>query len=103
MSNVLTEEKKQQVLTLGRLGWSLRRLEKQTGIRRETAATYLSSVRGPLMNALSARSSSIQPRHVRGNAALVQKHKPLRVDAGCLGPPLLSPPNSFRAILLAGV
>lgn len=41
MSNVLTEEKKQQVLTLGRLGWSRRRIEKQTGIRRETAVAYL--------------------------------------------------------------
>ncbi|MEO7650390.1 MAG: IS21 family transposase, partial [Bryobacteraceae bacterium] len=41
MSNVLTEEKKQQILTLGRLGWSLRRIEKQTGIGRETAAAYL--------------------------------------------------------------
>jgi len=34
VSNVLTEEKKQQILTLGRLGWSLRRIEKQTEIRR---------------------------------------------------------------------
>jgi hypothetical protein len=41
VGNVLTEEKKQQVLTLGRLGWSLRRIEKQTGIRRETAGAYL--------------------------------------------------------------
>ena len=41
VSNVLTEEKKQQVLTLGRLGWSLRRIEKQTGVRRETAGAYL--------------------------------------------------------------
>ena len=37
----MTEEKKQQVLMLGRLGWSLRRIEKQTGVRRETAAAYL--------------------------------------------------------------
>ena len=41
VSNVLTEEKKQQVIALGRLGWTLRRIEKQTGIRRETAAKYL--------------------------------------------------------------
>ncbi len=41
MSNVLNEEKKQQVIALGRLGWSLRRIEKSTGVRRETAATYL--------------------------------------------------------------
>jgi transposase len=39
--NVLSEEKKQQVLALGRLGWSLRRIQRATGIRRETAAGYL--------------------------------------------------------------
>ena len=41
MSNVLSEEKKQQVIALGRLGWSLRRIEKATGVRRETVAAYL--------------------------------------------------------------
>ena len=41
MSNVLTEEKKNQVIALGRLGWSLRRIERETGVRRETAASYL--------------------------------------------------------------
>ncbi len=44
----LTEEKKQQVLTLGRLGWSLRRIEKQTGVCRETAANYLKAAGIPL-------------------------------------------------------
>jgi transposase len=39
--NVLSEEKKQQVIALGRLGWSLRRIQRATQIRRETAATYL--------------------------------------------------------------
>jgi hypothetical protein len=43
VSNVLTEEKKQKVLTLGWLGWSLRRIEKQTGVRRETAGAYLNA------------------------------------------------------------
>ncbi len=41
MSNVLSEEKKKQVIALGHLGWSLRRIQRETGIRRETAATYL--------------------------------------------------------------
>jgi transposase len=41
VSNVLTEEKKNQVIALGRLGWSLRRIERETGVRRETAAGYL--------------------------------------------------------------
>ena len=41
MSNVLKEEKRQQVLALGRLGWSLRQIEEATGVRRETASGYL--------------------------------------------------------------
>jgi hypothetical protein len=41
MSNVLTEAKKQQVIALGRLGWPLRRIEQETGVRRETAGAYL--------------------------------------------------------------
>src|ERR1700722_4628978 len=36
VSNVLSEEKKQQVIALGRLGWSLRRIEATVHIRRET-------------------------------------------------------------------
>ena len=41
MGNVLNEEKKQQVLALGRLGWSLRQIQKATRIRRETVSAYL--------------------------------------------------------------
>src|SRR5262249_53060110 len=41
MSNVLSDDKRQQVVTLGRLGWSLRRIEESTGVRRETASAYL--------------------------------------------------------------
>src|SRR5579862_2461996 len=41
MANVLNEEKKQQVLALGRLGWPLRQIQKATRIRRETASAYL--------------------------------------------------------------
>jgi len=35
VSNVLSEEKKKQIIALGQLGWSLRRIEKATGVRRE--------------------------------------------------------------------
>ena len=42
MSNVLSEEKRQQFIALGRLGWPLRRSEQETGVRRpETASVYL--------------------------------------------------------------
>jgi transposase len=48
VSNVLNEEKKQQVIALGRLGWSLRRIEDATGVRRETASSYLKEAGVPL-------------------------------------------------------
>jgi hypothetical protein len=41
VSNVLSEEKKQQAVALGRLGWSLRRIQKAIGVRRETVSAYL--------------------------------------------------------------
>jgi hypothetical protein len=41
MSNVLADDKHQQILALGRLGWTLRRIEDTTGVRRETASAYL--------------------------------------------------------------
>lgn len=41
MGNVLSATKREQVLVLGRLGWSLRRIEDETGVRRETASRYL--------------------------------------------------------------
>ena len=41
MANVLNEEKKQQILALGRLGWPLRQIQKATHIRRETVSAYL--------------------------------------------------------------
>ena len=41
MSDVLSEEKKRRVIALGKLGWSLRRIEEATGVRRETASAYL--------------------------------------------------------------
>jgi len=41
MANVLSREKREQVLVLGRLGWSLRRIEEEIGVRRETSSGYL--------------------------------------------------------------
>ena len=36
----LIQEKREQILALGRLGWPLRRIEGATGVRRETASGY---------------------------------------------------------------
>ena len=43
MANVLNEEKKQQILALGRLGWSLRRIQQTTRVRRETISGNLNA------------------------------------------------------------
>src|SRR5260370_36589319 len=38
MANVLKDDKKQQIIALGRLGWSLRKIQQ---VRRETISAYL--------------------------------------------------------------
>ena len=94
MSNVLAEDKRQQVLALGRLGWSLRRIERATGVRRETASGYLKAagvvVRGrgrpsarPAKPAISSEVSTDSSRAPSagtgtGDAAPVSGDRPSR-------------------------
>lgn len=63
MANVLSKEKKQRVRVLGELGWSLRRIEEETGIRRETASKHLKamgvSVRAPRKRQLAKAASEV--------------------------------------------
>jgi hypothetical protein len=44
MSTVLADDKHHQIVALGRLGWSPRRIERTTGVRRETISGYLKAV-----------------------------------------------------------
>jgi len=48
MANVLSEEKRQPVLALGQLGWTLRQIEAATGVRRETSSGYLKAAGTPI-------------------------------------------------------
>ena len=41
MSNVLESQKQQQILALGRLGWTLQRIGRATGVHRVTVGEYL--------------------------------------------------------------
>ena len=41
MSNALDDDTQQQIRALGRLGWTLSRIQEATGIRRETVSGYL--------------------------------------------------------------
>jgi transposase len=62
VSNVLSEEKKQQAVALGRLGWSLRRIQKAIGVRRETISVYLKAagvaMRAPRGQIIPAKPAS---------------------------------------------
>jgi len=68
VSNVLREESKQQIIALGRLGWSLRRIEREVGVRRETISAYLKEAgvalrlpRGRLLPTKPANAATSDP------------------------------------------
>jgi transposase len=48
MSNVLDQQKQHDIVALGRVGWSLRRIEAATGVRRETVGEYLRAAGVPV-------------------------------------------------------
>ena len=48
MSNVLDHQTQDQILALGRLGWTLRRIEAATQVRRETVSGYLKAAGIPV-------------------------------------------------------
>src|SRR5439155_1354240 len=69
MANVLSAEKRQQVIALGRLGWSLRRIEEATGVRREAASFSLLmrvGMQGSLIMALPLDWNFVKQRGAPG-------------------------------------
>jgi hypothetical protein len=48
MSNVLGDTTRQQILALGRFGWTLSRIQHSTGVRRETISGYLKAAGIPV-------------------------------------------------------
>jgi len=63
MSNVLSDDKKQQIIALGKLGWSLRRIEQAIGVRRERFGLH--NLRHSLSNWL-VNKAKIEPKMVQG-------------------------------------
>lgn len=75
MATVLNEEKKQQVLALGRLGWPLRRIQQATRIRRETASGYLKAA------GIAVRPPSAQEKEYRSTESGHEQERTLRRSA----------------------
>jgi transposase len=69
MTNVLKHEEQEQIRALGQLGWSLRRIEEATGVRRETIARYL-------------RRSGVRVRRPRGRRLESNAASPVATDSG---------------------
>lgn len=96
MSNVLDEEKQQQILALGRLGWSLRRIEAATGVRRETIGGYL-----------RAAGIGVRGRGRRGERAAKAAISPeVSTDSGVTAPtraPRVSACEPYRELIVAAV
>ena len=99
MGNVLSREKREQVIALGRLGWSLRRIEHATGVRRETAGDYLRSsgivIRSP---------GSWGEKSLAKAATLVitgsDSSKPaIEVTTGSGGPPPANNPKAATSVI----
>jgi hypothetical protein len=95
VSNVLNEQTKQQVIALGRLGWSLRRIQNTTGVRRETAAAYLREV-GVAVRPRSA-IADLPPATVTGADAGPPPAKPAIEVTTDFGVELATSPGSSEA------
>jgi len=97
MANILGDEKRQQILALGRLGWPLRRIEQATGVRRETASAYLKAagiaIREPRQRRPPAKPAS-QVSTDPGNPASEVSTDPALLPPGLVDPSAWPPPTS---------
>lgn len=117
MSNVLSEEEKQQVIALGRLGWSLRRIERETGFRRETVSAYLKEAgvaqRPPRGRQLPAKPASPVEEVTTDSEAAKPAMRPVTDPDAADDPPTTDPVATgslsasacepFREVIQAGL
>ena len=91
MSNVLNDHTQQQIRALGRLGWTLSRIQEATGIRRETVSGYLKAA------GIAVRSRG-RPSESKANPAISEEvstdlgAKPAITSEGVSTDPVRAPP-----------
>jgi transposase len=116
MSNVLSDDKRQQIIALGQLGWSLRRIEQATGVRRETAGAYLKaagiSVRAPggwgrtAKPAIQVTTDSAPAKRTHsapGNAEVSKPAIQVTTDSGAAKARTLSSCEPYRDLIELGL
>jgi hypothetical protein len=77
MSNVLGDTTRQQIIALGRLGWTLSRIQQSTGVRRETVSGYLTAAGIPVRG---------RGRPSESRAKLAISAPPVSTDPGAANP-----------------
>jgi hypothetical protein len=91
MSNVLDNDKQQQIRALGRLGWTLSRIQEATGIRRETVSGYLKAagivVRGRGRPSESKAKPAISEEQVSTDLGAKPAIRSEEVSTDPVGPP----------------
>lgn len=77
MANHLKMEKKETVLALLRLGWSYRRIERETGVRRETISKHDPARDSKAARAPTGTSAQKRPKRPPGSVSLCEPHREL--------------------------
>jgi transposase len=99
MANVLKDAKKQQILALGRLGWSLRRIEDATGVRRETASAYLRAAGIVVRPSRRPKAATPPTDFSPGNASSSEPKPAIEVEPSTTSNPAITqePPTDSKA------
>jgi hypothetical protein len=80
MANYLKMKQRQQVLALLELGWTYRRIEAETGVRRETVSRYDRARRANAAKVFLGSEGAVVPSE--GLSACSEDSKPAKVTAG---------------------
>ena len=94
MSNVLDNDTQQQILALGRLGWSLRRIEQALAVRRETISGYLKAA-GIAVHGRGRRSEANAKPAISGEVSTDVRARPAITSPVSTDP--VRPPPPGRA------
>ena len=108
MGNVLDSTTQQQIVALGRLGWTVRRIAAVTDVRRETAARYLRAaglpVRGRGRPGDGAANAAIFAEVSTDLAAKPSiSSAPVSTDSGPSRAPRASACEPYREVIVAAV
>ena len=106
MGNVLDDEKQQQICALGRLGWTLSRIQATTGIRRETVSGYLKAAGIPVRGR-GRPSEAAAKAAIPGEVSTDPSAKPAIIPAAVSTDPARAPSASacepYRELIVEAI